>query len=521
MDSDEFPDDLTPAEYGMWQAFRNGSAYDLRGEDEVQDDANGTSPWGAERTVRARMVALLLLSGPSPLPGRATALKITGARITGPLDLSNSQIDVPVELRSCRFEAPVRLVDCQMRTVIFDGCAIPALEAARLTTAGDLQLSNCTIPFGISMPQAQIGTDLTVNFSRLHRDRRGRAWIGDGLNVGQDLNAELLSTSGEISLRGARVGGQFSLRGASLNNEHGRWALNALRLVVEESLFLAPGAASQNLSRIADTPARGTRVQRTEVRGGVLLDGATFGNGLIIEYTRFHLADDQEVSLRSIQAPELRFMPERPERGSIILANATVGRLVDKADSWPGPGQLELQGFTYETLAPGGPFPLAARLAWLAAATPTYSPEPYDRLAASLRATGEDADANDVTLAKLRRRRADLPLAPRAWEGFQDLVLGYGYRPARGLFWLGSLWLAGSLWFASHPPPPLNADEAPHWQPAIYTLDLLLPVLDLGQEAAWRTSGASQWIALFLVILGWLLATIVTAGAAAVILRRN
>ncbi|MFG2276831.1 oxidoreductase [Streptomyces chartreusis] len=505
----------------MWQAFRNGSAYDLRGGDEVQDDANGTSPWGAERTVRARMVALLLLSGPSPLPGRATALKITGARITGPLDLSNSQIDVPVELRGCRFEAPVRLVDCQMRTVIFDGCAIPALEAARLTTAGDLQLSSCTIPFGISMPQAQIGTDLTVNFSRLHRDRRGRAWIGDGLNVGQDLNAELLSTSGEISLRGARVGGQFSLRGASLNNEHGRWALNALRLVVEESLFLAPGAASQNLSRIADTPARGTRVQRTEVRGGVLLDGATFGNGLIIEYTRFHLADDQEVSLRSVQAPELRFMPERPERGRIVLANATVGRLVDKADSWPGPGQLELQGFTYETLAPGGPFPLAARLAWLAAATPTYSPEPYDRLAASLRATGEDADANDVTLAKLRRRRADLPLAPRAWEGFQDLVLGYGYRPARGLFWLVSLWLAGSLWFASYPPPPLNADEAPHWQPAIYTLDLLLPVLDLGQEAAWRTSGASQWIALFLVILGWLLATIVTAGAAAVILRRN
>ncbi|MEU1258798.1 oxidoreductase, partial [Streptomyces chartreusis] len=59
------------------------------------------------------------------------------------------------------------------------------------------------------------------------------------------------------------------------------------------------------------------------------------------------------------------------------------------------------------------------------------------------------------------------------------------------------------------------------WQPAIYTLDLLLPVLDLGQEAAWRTSGASQWIALFLVILGWLLATIVTAGAAAVILHRN
>jgi hypothetical protein len=174
-------------------------------------------------------------------------------------------------------------------------------------------------------------------------------------------------------------------------------------------------------------------VQWTEVHGGILLDEATFGNGLIIEAARFHLADDQEVSLRSIQAPELRFMPERPERGRIILANATVGRLVDKADSWPGPGQLVLQGFTYETLAPGGLFRLAARLKWLAAATTTYSPEPYDRLAASLRATGEDDDANDDVLAKLRRRRAEtLPLVSRAWQGFQDLVLGYGYRPPHG-----------------------------------------------------------------------------------------
>ncbi|WP_043663715.1 hypothetical protein [Streptomyces xylophagus] len=511
------PDGLTAAELGMWQAFRNGSMYDLRTGDAAADDVNSSLAWGPERTVRARILALLLLNGPSPLPGRAAALKITGARIAGPLDLSNSQIDVPVELSDCRFEETVRLVDCHMRTVIFAGCAIPSLEAARLVTTGDLQLSGSTVSAGISIPQAQIGTDLTVNRLCLHPDREARAWNGDGMNVAQDFNAERLSAFGLVSLRGARIGGQLNFRGAVLGRGGGRWALNALRLVVEESLVISAWVELDP----NDVPARVAQWRRAVVHGGILLDGATFGNSIVLEHVSLHLTDGQEVSLRGIQAPELRFMPERPERGKIILTNATVGRLVNRADSWPGPGRFDVQGFTYATLVPGGPFPLAARLAWVTSATPEYSPEPYDRLAASLRASGDDLDANDVDLAKLRRRRETLPLLLRAWDGFQDAVLGYGYRPARGLFWLLSLWLTGTLWFASNPPPPLSAEEAPHWQPAIYTLDLLLPVLDLGQESAWRTAGASQWIALALVILGWLLATILTAGAAAVIFRRN
>ncbi|MGP3980105.1 hypothetical protein [Streptomyces sp. KR80] len=230
---------------------------------------------------------------------------------------------------------------------------------------------------------------------------------------------------------------------------------------------------------------------------------------------------DQELSLRNVQAPELRFTPEPPGRGRVDLSNAVVGRLVDSAQSWPSIGGLELRGFTYETLIPVDHFPLTRRLEWLYAATPEYSPEPYDRLAASLRAAGEYSDANTVLLAKLRRGRRDLPLTLKVWEHIQDIALGYGYLPARALLWLSALCVSGSVWFANHPPPPLKPDEAPHWEPLIYTLDLLLPVLDLGQEAAWRTSGASQWIALALVILGWLLATIVTAGAAVLILRRN
>ena len=65
---------LTTAEWGLWQAFRNGSEYDLRSGDPAVDDPSGDHRWGPERTIRARVIALLLLHGPVPLLGRVASL---------------------------------------------------------------------------------------------------------------------------------------------------------------------------------------------------------------------------------------------------------------------------------------------------------------------------------------------------------------------------------------------------------------------------------------------------------------
>ncbi|WP_173874758.1 oxidoreductase [Streptomyces albus subsp. chlorinus] len=515
------PQDLTAVERGMWQAYRNGAPYDLRTGIPSHDDPCGGHVWGADRAVRARIIALLLLDGPPALPGRAPALKLTGCRISGPLDLSNSHLTVPLHLQQCRLDEPVRLVDCRAGTVTLHGCRAPRLEARRLTVEGDLQLTRGELDQGLVLAQATIGTDLTLEGLRLGRDERGRALDADGLNVTQDVNADCLESTGELSLRGARVGGTVSLRGCRLRGPHGTPALTASRLAVEESFVLAPFVATADLAAGSMLVSSYSRSRHAEIQGGVVLDGATFGGALVLERARLVLDDSQELSLRGIQATELVFAPERPPRGRVVLQDAVVERLVDLAGSWPGDGRLVLRGFTYTDLVPRGYFPLARRLEWVHAATPEFEPGPYDRLAAGLQARGEDADAHTVLLAKLRRRRETLPAPLRVWDAVQDLALGYGYRPGRAAVWLTLLLTGGSLWFARNPPPPLKPDEAPHWEPFIYTLDLLLPVLDLGQEAAWRTTGASQWIALVLVILGWLLATIVTAGAAAVILRRN
>ncbi|MFE1750751.1 oxidoreductase [Streptomyces anandii] len=515
----DLPGDLTAVEAGMWQAFRNGSVYDLRSGDALVDDPHGGHPWGPERTVRARVVCWLLLDGPPALAGRVSSLKLSGLRIEGSLDLAGGTVVPYVEMSGCRFEREVLLPEARFTTVRLVNCSVPRLEAARVHTEGDLHLPRCRFPGGVRLTDAQIGTDLLLNQAIVHRDRTGRSIAADGLTVGQDLQAELLESHGEFSLRSAKIGVSLSLRGARLDNPLARLALNAPQLTVERTLYLTPaGVGGTPLSGV--TPARGTRIQPFESRGGVRLDDGRFGDAVDLEGARLVLTDEQALSLRRVQTPELRFLGERPRRGKVLLSGARIVTLVDRASSWPGPGGLHMGGFVYENLVPRGPFALAERLDWVAAATAEYNPEPYERLAAVLRESGEDEDAREVLLAKHRRRRETLPPAAKLWGYVQDCTVAYGYRPGRAAVWMAVLWAAGSLAFAHAGRPPVNQGGHPQWNPALYALDLLLPVVDLGQVDEWQLRGGWQWLAAAMVLLGWTLATTVAAGATR-LLRRN
>ncbi|MCD7437654.1 oxidoreductase [Streptomyces lincolnensis] len=515
----DLPDDLTATEAGMWQAFRNGSVYDLSSGDALVDDPHGGHPWGPERTVRARIVCWLLLDGPPALAGRVSSLKLTGVRISGSLDLAGGTVVPYVEMRGCRFEQDVLLPEARFTTLRLVDCAVPRLEAARIHTEGDLHLPRCRFHNGVRLTDAQIGTDLLLNQAIVYRDRTGRSVAADGMTIGQDLQAEMLESHGELRLRAATIGVSLSLRGARLANPYTRFALNAPQLTVGRSLYLTPAGVG-NILLSGTTPARGTRIQRFECRGGVRLDDGRFGDAVDLERARFTLTDEQELSLRRVQTPELRFLGERPARGAVVLSGAKVVNLMDRADAWPGPGRLHMGGFGYENLVPRGPFPLQERLEWVAAATAEYNPEPYERLAAVLRAGGEDEDAREVLLAKQRRRRESLPIAAKLWGYVQDWTVAYGYRPGRAAVWMAVLWAASSVAFTHAGHPPLKRGEHPPWNPALFSLDLLLPVIDLGQVGFWRLSGGWQWLATVMILLGWVLATTVAAGATR-LLRRN
>ncbi|MGW7067225.1 oxidoreductase [Streptomyces sp. NPDC054855] len=406
---------LTEAEAGMWQAFRNGSVYDLRtGEGDI-DDPHGGHAWGPARSVRARVVAWLLLHRPPALEGKVSSLKLRGVQITDVLDVAGGAVIPYVEMKQCRFEKELLISKARFTTLRLVECSVPHLAGDRVCTEDDLDLSRSRFHQGIRLAYARIGGDLMLNQAVVFRDRRGNSILGDGLSVGQDLQAELLESHGQLSLRGATVGVSFSLRGGKLVNPYGRRAFYAPQMTVERTLYMTPATLGDRL-QTGQIPASGTRLRRFECQGGIQLDDGLFGDAVDLDGARFVLEDDQAVSLRRVRTAELRFLGEAPERGKVILSGAKVVNLVDRSTSWPGPGRLQLGGFGYENLVPLGSFPLSRRLSWLAAATPEYDPEPYQQLATALRNGGEDADARQVHRAQQRRWRATLPWPQRAWH---------------------------------------------------------------------------------------------------------
>ncbi|GAA2148279.1 hypothetical protein GCM10009760_40090 [Kitasatospora kazusensis] len=520
------PRGWTPVEKGLWEAFRQGEVYDLRAGDDAQDDVLASPDWGPGRTVRAEVLARLLLAGPAPVPGRVASLKLNGAFVSGHLDLAGGTIAHYVELHHCRFERKVLVSEARAGTIRLVSCLIPRLESSRLATEGDLHLARCVIPHGIRLTDAKIGTDLLMNQAVIGGDQFGRSLAADGITVSQDFEAERLTSYGEISMRAGRINGRLSLLGAQLRPPApDRYCLNLARISVGNTAYFSgsPDVGWTSSRTIygqgyGEAVPVGTSSTPLRAYGGVRLVGARFDNACVIGDAEFHFSPDAELSLQQIQTPELLFVCPTPPGGRLGLSRARVGNLVDLPQSWPGNGQVGLTGFTYESLRSPVPFTVKQRIAWLDGALAEFRPEPYEQLAAALRRDGRDDDAREVQYAKERRRRATLPLPGRLWGRLQDAAVGYGYRPGRAGLWLLLAWALGSAYFGTHQPPPLKADEVPHWNPYLYALSKVLPVVDLSQDG-WNPGGAGQWVATALVISGWVLATTVVTGATRMLQR--
>lgn len=94
--------------------------------------------------------------------------------------------------------------------------------------------------------------------------------------------------------------------------------------------------------------------------------------------------------------------------------------------------------------------------------------------------------------------------------------MGYGYLPWLAAFWLSLLLFAGNRVFEHAYPGEITAakkpEEIPEFHSVIYTLDLLLPIVNLGQESSYIPHGATARWSWGLILAGWLLTTAVVAG---------
>jgi hypothetical protein len=67
---------------------------------------------------------------------------------------------------------------------------------------------------------------------------------------------------------------------------------------------------------------------------------------------------------------------------------------------------------------------------------------------------------------------------------------------------------------------PAPRKRAPPFNAVIYALDLLLPIISLGQKNYFNPTGLDQWLAYLLTAAGWLLASTIATAIARVVRRQ-
>ncbi|GAA2612461.1 membrane-associated oxidoreductase [Streptomyces axinellae] len=471
--------ELTEPERRVWEAFPRGAAVDLTG--------------APEREIRARVLRSLLLTAPTE-DGEIAGLRLLGARVTGELDLQYGLIPCAVTLWDCDFERTPRLYGAEFRQLNLSKSRLPALWAATLRVDGVLRLTDCRIPGPVALAGARIAGALFMDRAVLGtesdgsqewRDRAGRALQLDHATIGDDLWGPHLTVFGKARLDGATVTGVVQLDSARFHHPSDT-ALDAETLAVGTDLH----------------------AMRMRVEGRLNLRGATIPGQLNLAFAR--LANPGGVALRAsgCTAGEFWMREAAPVEGALNLRRARFDLLHIAPEVWPG--EVRTDGLTYTALAPV--LPAADRLALPLRDPDGYVPYAYEQLTASYRRIGDDAAARTVQLAKQRRHRTTLPLYGRLWGHLQDVTVGYGFRPMRAAGWLLGLLLLGALVYGLHHPRPLKADEAPAFNALAYSLDLLLPIVDFGQERAYTPAGAYQWLSYLLIAAGWILATTFVAG---------
>jgi len=326
------------------------------------------------------------------------------------------------------------------------------------------------------------------------RNPSGPALFAEAMQVEQDVllvdgfEADGSGEDGAVCLTGARIGGRLDLTGARLRNlggEHGgRIALNAGRLAVGGDI-------------------RGYNVT---CQGQLCLDNAEVAGSIHLEEARLSDPAGWPLTCQHLKAHEVVLLTSEPIKGA-DLRHARIDLLRDEPGKWPE--KLRLDGLSYSALEPPPPGTRGQRQGWLD--RDDYRPQPYEKLASLYRQLGNDSEAREVLLAKQKRHREGLGPIQKAWGYLQEFTVGYGYKPSYAVLWLIALLAVGTLAFGLQHPAPVHASH-PAFVPLIYTLDLLLPVIDFGQQNEFTPHGTQAWLAYGLIAAGWILATTIAAG---------
>ncbi|MFE3449221.1 hypothetical protein ACFXJ8_09820 [Nonomuraea sp. NPDC059194] len=270
-------EDLLEPELALWEAFPAARPVDLPGT-----------------PVRAAIIARMLLGAREHLPGQTPGMHLSGARITGRLDLSYAEVQHPLILTTCDFEEAPVFTGARTGLVDLAASRLPGLQAADAVIGGGLRLEGCAMDGPIQLAGAHVSGTMNLNDMVIHADLAVHA---DGLIVDRDLLCANAVIDGEVRVAGARIGGTMTFDGARVGRSGGL-SLTAEGIVIDGGLSCGHGFHSYGElsvqdarvgrrcvfsgARLSNPDGIALNAERLTVEGGLLIDEGFTAEGEVL-----------------------------------------------------------------------------------------------------------------------------------------------------------------------------------------------------------------------------------------------
>jgi hypothetical protein len=283
-----------------------------------------------------------------------------------------------------------------------------------------------------------------------------------------------------------------------------------------------------------------------EAEGEVRFVGSRIGGQLGFRGGRFRKANGSALNLERARVTGAFRWGDVSISGRIDLRDSYVGVLDDRQGAWPKEG-LVVDGFVYGALAREAPRDWKQRRDWLRSQE-RYSSQPYRQLASIYRNEGNSRAARKILMEQFNaqlQRGSTLSWQERIWRWVLRATVGHGYEPWRAIGFALVIWAIGWAWVhaaadagamvptkglpvaevtrAAVTPLPTDCKrrDYPCLVPALYSADLVFPIIKLDQRDNWRPNGALRYrlIVPILVAFGWTLTTLVVAGFTSIVRR--
>lgn len=369
----------------------------------------------------------------------------------------------------------------------------------------------------VNLNSAEIGGQLVCDSGYFNR-----GLVAQGSNTGGSVFlTEGFKSNGEVDMIGAEIGGQFICTGG-----HFEKGLRIQNSNTGGSVFLTDGFKSNGEVNLGGM----------DIGGQLNCAGGRFGEGLKAQ----SLKASSDVFLRG----------NFESNGMVDLLSADIGGQLDCADTSFSNG-LIADGLRYRSIYLGSEWNDV--LAWLHQIRGDGF-QPYEQLVKVYRRMGHADWAREIGFELEKKRHKRYKGLWRAWYSILKWTIGYGYKPFRFVGLAFILFLIGAILFNPCPQmfsskftssgcrPAYLANEwipsegraLDHWRekgqapqgypefnPVIYSLEAIFPVLPLGQLDKWHPDNTLfRWVRWTWTLTGSLLLPIL-ALFGMVVLRPN